>query len=74
MPKMNGKQFIAEIRKNSSYDNITTVIYSTSKLQKDETETKLLGADEFITKPTSQDELCASISRIIERENNINTE
>jgi CheY-like chemotaxis protein len=68
MPKLNGKQFIGEIRKDAALNNIKVVIYTTSKLDNDLSETKLLGADEFMTKPTSLDELCQSIARIISME------
>jgi CheY-like chemotaxis protein len=68
MPKLNGKQFTKEIRKNPSYNHIRIIIYSTSKLDKDEKEVKQLGANEFITKPTSHDELCNNIARILEVE------
>jgi CheY-like chemotaxis protein len=73
MPKLNGKQFTKEIRKNPSYSHIKIIIYSTSKLDRDEKEVKQLGANEFITKPTSHDELCNSIARILEIEYHSNS-
>lgn len=68
MPKLNGKQFTKEIRKNPSYDHIKIIIYSTTKHDKDEREVKMLGANEFITKPTSHDALCSIIAKILEIE------
>ena len=61
MPKMNGRQFIAEIRKNRLFDKIRLIIYSTSNLESN----SLHGADQFIAKPTSHEELCLEISKVI---------
>jgi CheY-like chemotaxis protein len=60
MPKMNGRQFIAEIRKDRKFDEIKIIVYSTSK--------QLGGVDgaaQFISKPTTQQELCLAISNVI---------
>ena len=64
MPKMNGKQLIKALRNKPDFLDIKIIVYSTSKIDEDEKEVKLLGADEFITKPTSLDELCNNIARI----------
>ena len=61
MPKMNGRQFIDEIRKNRSFDSARLIIYSTSRPD----DNAMLGADGFISKPTNQDELCLKISKVI---------
>ena len=65
MPKMGGKQFIQELRKDNSFTNVKIIVYSTSKLEKDVKEVKSLGATEFIKKPTSFDGLQRDISDII---------
>jgi CheY-like chemotaxis protein len=64
MPKISGRQFIAEVRKIPELDHIKLIIYSTSKPN----EKDILGADEFITKPTSQEELCSAIAKVISLE------
>jgi CheY-like chemotaxis protein len=61
MPKINGKQFVAEVRKNSMFDKIKLVIYSTSKPDNNDR----FGADEFISKPTTEEELCSVVAKII---------
>lgn len=61
MPKVSGKQFVAEIRKNKMFDNIKLIIYSTSKPDNN----SLHGADHFISKPTTQEALCGEISKVI---------
>ena len=51
MPRMNGKQFLAEIKKDPILKNIPVIIYSTSSDSHDKEETERLGAQEFLTKP-----------------------
>jgi DNA-binding response OmpR family regulator len=59
MPKMNGKECLREIKTFQHLNHIPVVIYSTSSLKHDVSETKLLGACDFITKPFSMNELVA---------------
>ncbi|MBW8684150.1 response regulator [Chitinophaga rhizophila] len=67
MPKMNGKQFLAEIKKNSAYRNIPVVIFSTSLREKDGMETAEMGASHFLTKPSSFGELCKQLEAVISK-------
>nr|AGC72317.1 CheY-like response regulator [uncultured bacterium A1Q1_fos_1093] len=53
MPRMNGKQCVKEIKKIEHISHVPVVMYSTSSSQNDVEESKKLGADYFITKPTS---------------------
>ena len=53
MPRMSGLEFLAEIKKINGLKNIPVVIYSASSAQRDVDETKKLGADYFITKPST---------------------
>lgn len=57
MPRLNGKQFLHEVKRHFQYASIPVVIYTTSKLKEDREETKKLGATYFITKPTKLAEL-----------------
>jgi len=57
MPRINGMQFLTEVKKNSRLQNIPVVIYSTSSHPKDIDATKKLGAAAFITKPSGIKEL-----------------
>jgi CheY-like chemotaxis protein len=57
MPKMNGKECLKEIKTFQHLNHIPVVIYSTSSLKHDVSETKSLGACDFITKPFSMNEL-----------------
>ena len=51
MPRMNGKQFLVEVKRDPSLKHIPVIIYSTSSDANDKEETKSLGAFEFMTKP-----------------------
>lgn len=51
MPRMSGKQVLAELKKDIALKNIPVVIYTTSSDASDKEETKQLGAEAFITKP-----------------------
>lgn len=68
MPRMDGKQCLAEIRKTDHLQRIPVIIYTTSKHPKDIEETKQLGANCFITKPFHFDEICKSITYVLERD------
>ena len=57
MPRMNGKQFLTNIKNMPCLCSIPVIIYSTSKLDEDKEETKKLGAEYFLTKPTSMQQL-----------------
>ncbi|MCF6405628.1 response regulator [Chitinophaga filiformis] len=65
MPRMNGKQFLAEIKKNSAYRSIPVVIFTTSLREKDGIETAELGASHFLTKPSSFGELCKQLENVL---------
>ena len=65
MPKINGKQFTRDFRKNASFNDIKVIMYSTSKNDRDVKELKSLGANDFVQKPTSHQKLCSEIERII---------
>lgn len=57
MPRMNGLQCLNEIKKMEQLHNIPVIIYTTSAAQRDIDESKKSGAEKFITKPTSFQEL-----------------
>lgn len=53
MPRMDGKTCLRAIRKISRLDNIPVIIYSTSNEVKDKLETKAMGANDYLEKPTN---------------------
>lgn len=68
MPKMNGKQFLAEVKQNEVLRKIPIVIFTTSLREKDGTETANMGAAHFLTKPSSFGELCKQLENILTME------
>lgn len=65
MPRMNGKQFLQELKKNEKLNEVPVIIYSTSKTDADEKSTRQQGAVHFITKPCSMREMRQTIKEII---------
>jgi len=57
MPRIDGKQFLAEIQQQDHLKHIPIVIYTTSSHESDKKETRELGASYFLTKPNSLHEL-----------------
>lgn len=62
MPRVNGKQCLAEIKKDSRLGHIPVIIYSTSSDPRDVEETRQLGAAAFITKPSKISDLVRILS------------
>lgn len=65
MPRMDGKQCLAEIKQTSHLQHIPVIIYTTSKHPRDIEETKNLGAVHFISKPFHFDDICRSITYVL---------
>jgi CheY-like chemotaxis protein len=57
MPRMNGMQLLAEVKKHNEFSGLPVIIYTTSSDPKDISDTSRLGAVYFITKPTGLTEL-----------------
>ncbi len=53
MPEKGGKECLHEIRRDDKLRNIPVLIYSTSSNKRDIDETYELGANRYVTKPTS---------------------
>ena len=66
MPRMNGKECLAVLKRTPCTQQIPVVIYTTSKLEKDEVETRQLGAVDFLSKPAKSNDLKCKIGEIIE--------
>lgn len=65
MPLMDGKECLREIKKIPHLNHIPVIIYSTSSYQKDVEETRLLGANHFLTKPSSIKALTTLLTEIL---------
>jgi DNA-binding response OmpR family regulator len=68
MPRVNGMEYLKELKRNPHVSDIPVIIYTTSKSQHDRTETLKLGASNFITKPTGFRLLCMIITDIFIQE------
>jgi len=65
MPKKSGKQCLIEIRSEDKFHQVPVIIYTTSSSEEDEKETLLLGADYFITKFKTIDELRNTLAELL---------
>ena len=67
MPRMNGIQCLAEIKKTPHIRHVPVYIYSTSADPEMMTKSKLLGAADFIVKPPSITLLSQTLAQLFER-------
>jgi len=65
MPRMNGKQCLAELKKINRLSSIPIIIYSTSSDRKFINETNQLGATAYFTKPSSITELAKKLAEFL---------
>lgn len=65
MPLMDGRACLRELKKDRALREIPVIIYTTSARRRDRDETRALGADHFLTKPTSLSKLREAIENII---------
>ena len=65
MPRLNGMQCLRALKRNSSFQHIPIVMYTTSKLKEDKRAAMQAGAADFVTKPTIFKELCEAIAGIL---------
>lgn len=66
MPIKNGMECLIEIRKTPRLQNIIVAIYSTSSSEEDIEETFVNGANIYINKPTSFNELKKVIEKVLQ--------
>lgn len=67
MPRMNGKECLRLLKEDSALQNIPVVIFSTSDEIQDITDTKALGALDFISKPALTSELTILLQHFFTR-------
>ncbi|MDD5175000.1 MAG: response regulator [Sterolibacterium sp.] len=61
MPRMNGREFLATLKKDQALCNIPVVIITTSEAQRDIIETYALGAAGYISKPADMKQFIVAI-------------
>jgi CheY-like chemotaxis protein len=67
MPLMDGRQCLAELKKDKKLKNIPVVIYSTTTNTQEIRDLSELGACDFLSKANSFGELCVSLNLMIEK-------
>ena len=67
MPGMTGRECLKEIRRMDRLDNTPVIVYSTSSVSRDVQETRKMGANDYISKPTSISELTALLASCLLR-------
>ena len=67
MPRINGRECLAAIKKSPRLNKIPVIIYSTSAEKKDMDETIQSGAAYFLQKPNRFEELSRALANIISR-------
>jgi CheY-like chemotaxis protein len=61
MPRMDGREFLALLRKDERFKTIPVVVLTTSTIERDVELSYGLGANSFITKPVDVDQLFNAI-------------
>ncbi len=64
MPRMNGREFLSEIKKDQSLASIPVVVLTTSEVERDINASFQLGASGYITKPMDMNQFVAAINRL----------
>jgi CheY-like chemotaxis protein len=67
MPRMNGLQCLKEIRKIARFNHTPVYMYSTAADPKTIIESRMLGANDFIVKPTNIADLTTALAGIFVR-------
>ena len=65
MPELNGSQVLFELNKDSRYDGISKVIFSTSNAPTYINECRANGANDYFVKPTSMGDLNRIVQKLI---------
>ncbi|MFA6015318.1 MAG: response regulator [Gallionellaceae bacterium] len=64
MPRMNGREFLAEIKKDPDLSQIPVVVLTTSDVERDVVASYKLGAAGYITKPVDMEQFIDAIRQL----------
>jgi len=67
MPKLNGKQILAELKRIPNLKEVPVVMYSTFFSERDNIELTNLGAMHYLAKPSKFDEFRSSLKELLGR-------
>lgn len=64
MPRMNGREFLAEMKADTKLKEIPVIVLTTSDVERDVVASYQLGAASFITKPLDMTQFIAAVHHI----------
>lgn len=64
MPRMNGLEFLSEVRSDPDLADTPVIILTTSEMPSDVAEAERLGADGYLTKPITCEQLRSIIEQV----------
>jgi CheY-like chemotaxis protein len=64
MPRKDGRETLRELKEDQLLNQIPVVVLTTSSADQDVVQSRRLGADEFFTKPTDFETLCAIVASL----------
>jgi CheY-like chemotaxis protein len=64
MPRMNGREFLAEIKKDPALASIPVVVLTTSDVERDVVSSYKLGAAGYITKPVDMEQFIDAVRQL----------
>jgi DNA-binding response OmpR family regulator len=67
MPKLNGKQILAELKRIPTLREVPVVMYSTFFSERDNLELRDLGAVHYLSKPSKFEEFRSSLAELLSR-------
>ena len=65
MPRVNGAECLCQLKRRPKFSSIPVVMYSTSTCEREINKMKKLGAQDFISKPYSWNDLKQVVSKVI---------
>jgi len=65
MPRMNGREFLVQIKGKVSFRSIPVIMYSTTSHREEIQDFKKLGAQDFIRKPDSFEDLQEALRKLM---------
>lgn len=74
MPGLSGAEVLSKIKSREDYEHIKVVLFTVKSFQEDIERGKILGADGYITKPFSGQDLIEYIKKILKKKKKRNFE
>lgn len=65
MPRKDGRQALAEIKRDPDLQKIPVVVWTTSSEREDKAQCRKVGASSYVTKPVKYSELVEAVRKII---------